>query len=215
MHHAYVYAGRQTLLGALARDARARFRFASEHDPDVRVESYEKFGVDDAAALKALSSLRSVSGRALFVLGIGSSTTEAQQALLKLFEEPQVGSMFVLLAPHGALIPTLRSRTMPYPAELEEQKNSAAAKKFLSEAPTSRSAAVAALLKDEEGARERARDFVDVIERELYVRLQKSHATPHVRAGLEDIAKVRSYLSDRSPSLKMLLEHLAATLPKV
>lgn len=214
MHHAYVYEGTQNMLEALGADARKLFKFAEANDPDVQVRRFEKFGIDDAAGLKAATSLRSVSGRALWVIGIGSITVEAQQALLKLFEEPQEGVTFVLLVPHGALIATLRSRTLPYPHELEGARGTNIAKKFLSEAPKSRSAAVAALLKDDEGARERARELLDGLEGELYRQLQKSKGKSAYREGLEDIAKVRSYLSDRSPSLKMLLEHLAATLPK-
>ena len=63
--------------------------------------------------------------------------------------------------------------------------------------------------KDEEGARERVRGFLDGLE----TILQKDIRSKDIREGLEDIAKVRSYAGDRSPSLKMLLEHLALSLP--
>jgi hypothetical protein len=36
-----------------------------------------------------------------------------------------------------------------------------------------------------------------------------------VRKSLEDIAQFRNYVQDRAPSLKMILEHFAATLPKI
>lgn len=214
-HHAYVCEGPQKLLGELAQNARKLFNFDTGHNPDVQVMVYEKFGIDDSEALKTAVSFKTISGRALYIIGIGSITTEAQQALLKLFEEPQQGVIFVLLVPHGSLIATLRSRMLPYPQAIEFKQNLSAVKKFLQVSPKLRSIAIAALLKDEEGVRERVREFVDSLERELYTQLEKSKGKRGLREGLEDIAKVRSYLGDRSQSLKMLLEHLALSLPTV
>ncbi|MDE1925212.1 MAG: hypothetical protein KGH79_03455 [Patescibacteria group bacterium] len=220
-HHAYIYEGPQELMDALVRDARELFGFKKEHDPDVRAEQWEKFGIDDAQQLKEMAQLKSASGRALYVLGIASITSEAQQALLKLFEEPQVGSVFVLLMPHGTLLPTLRSRLMQYPEgklKLSGQKLSAGSEAFaqsvvvfLKANSRERSAYIAALLKDEENQKERIRSFLKGLEVELSKYMQNKEA----REGLEDIAKVRSYAADRSASLKMLLEHLAAMIPSI
>ncbi len=122
----------------------------------------------------------------------------------------------MLLVPHGALIATLRSRMLEYPQKIDAQKKSTTeAKKFLSESAKSRSSTIAALLKDEEGVRERVRDLLEQLESELYQKLSKVKDKKTSREGLEDIAKVRSYLSDRSPSIKMLLEHLAVSLPRL
>lgn len=206
-HHAYVYEGALTELEALAQDAKVRFDV-----PEVSTERFESFGVDDARELYHLASLKNVAERTVYVVGVSGITTEAQQALLKLFEEPQVGVIFVLLLPHGTILPTLRSRCMPYPWQGEEASEVADAKAFLSSTYKERSAQIAELLKEEEGTRERVRTFVNTLEQLLYMKIGEGTA---VRAGLADIAKVRSYLSDRSPSLKMLLEHLAATLPTV
>ncbi|MBX4192009.1 hypothetical protein KW798_00800 [Candidatus Parcubacteria bacterium] len=76
-----------------------------------------------------------------------------------------------------------------------------------------RSDYITKFLKDDEEVKERARDLVNGLEAELFVRLRKSN-TLELRQGLEDISKVRDYLRDRSPSIKMLLEHLALCLPK-
>lgn len=214
MHHAYFYEGPLALLVELTASARALFNFTGEHNPDVHVRAFEKFGIEDSQALRSLASFKSISGRALFIIGIGSITSEAQQALLKLFEEPSQGSIFVLLVPHGALLPTLRSRLMEYPGNLQPavQKNTVSV--FLKSPYKTRSTAVSALLKDDEGAKERVRALLAGLEAELYAALQKSKGKKEYREALEDIAKVRSYVGDRSPSLKMLLEHLAATLPQ-
>ncbi len=227
-HHAYFYEGPLALLGQLTDSARTLFNFEGEHNPDVAVREFEKFGIDDSQALRDLASFKSTSGRALFVIGIGSITSEAQQALLKLFEEPQSGAIFVLLVPHGVLLPTLRSRLMAYPGKeklggqnsLVESTQSDDAGlfehqvlDFLKGSYKSRSTFITALLKDEEGAKERVRALLAGLEIQLHAALTKSKGAKEYVVALEDIAKVRSYVNDRSPSLKMLLEHLAATLP--
>jgi hypothetical protein len=226
MHHAYLYEGSLTLLPELALEARSQFGFKKEHDPDVSVREYEAFGIEEARKLSETASLRSVSGRALFIIGLSGISVEAQQALLKLLEEPQQGVIFVLLAPHGMIIPTLRSRMMMYRKRtqgadqnsLVEAKptrglfESRLAEAFLKAAPKTRSDEIAKMLKDDEGLRDRVRDFLNALESELYAR---PHTDEKARAALKDISKVRSYAGDRSPSFKMLLEYLALCLPSI
>lgn len=175
------------------------------------VEVFEKFGIDDAKSLISRAQLKQVQGLNTFVLAISSITSEAQQALLKLFEEPQPGQTFIVIVPHGVLLPTVRSRMLPYTGEVKEGKSGSEAKKFLGLSYKDRSASITALLKDDEGVKEKVRALLLGLEAELFKKIKDKAA----REGLEDIAKVRSYVNDRSPSLKMLLEHLAVTLPRI
>lgn len=222
-HHAYYI-----------EDSLSRFEEYKKSINPFWAEKFERFGIGESRELAALASLKNIGGAAIFLIGASSITSEAQQALLKLFEEPQQGSVFILLLPHGSLLPTLRSRMMRYPVQhitkdgpLYNKGPSFVeiAKRFLKEPYKTRSAEIAALLKDDpprlaslgeagEGTRERVREFINALEAELYVRLRKLN-TKEARAGLEDIAKIRGYLGDKAPALKMLLEHLAATLPQI
>jgi DNA polymerase III delta prime subunit len=222
MHHAYVHFGPLRELKALEGSARALFHFDAQHDPDVSVQELEKFGIDEARELKEMGTIRSISGRALYIVGVGTITTEAQQALLKLFEEPQEGVVFVLLAPHGSIIPTLRSRFLEFPNALsgpgvgpaaEPALRRGLAQDFLKASSKERSDTVTKMLKDEDGARERVREFLSALEAALHAAASQAKDKKKLYEGLEDIAKVRSYVGDRSPSLKMLLEHLALSLP--
>ena len=207
MHHAYYIEGPQSL-----------FLPYKEHLKPFWAKSFERFGIDEARALIEQAQLKNF-GKTTFFIATASLTTEAQQALLKLFEEPQEGTMFVLLVPHGSIIGTLRSRMLPYPNQqgstlLVQARTNLDTKKFLRATQKERSALVAAMLKDDEGVRERVRDFLGALEAGLYKHVRPTRAnTKETLQGLEDIAKVRSYVGDRSPSLKMLLEHLAVTLP--
>ncbi len=239
-HHAYVMEGPLSLLPALAADARAIFGFPAEHSPDVFVRELEKLGVEEAAELRTQSAFKSVGGKALFVVGFSLITSEAQQSLLKMLEEPQAGTVFVLLAPHGSLLPTIKSRVLPYPHTLQQStlqkvlgspvsarshlgpdhfaEHSAApsiATLFLKSMGKERSTQIAALLKEEEGERERVRAFLADLEQTVYKALATAKDKKPLLEGLSDIHKVRSYVSDRSPSLKMLLEHVALSLPKL
>lgn len=209
-HHAYLYEGHASLFGQLADDACERFQFVREHNPDVICEQWEKFGIEEARLLSQQAALKSTGGRSLFVLGISSITSEAQQALLKLFEEPRAGAIFVLLVPHGTLLPTLRSRFLEYGGVLEAVKAGNDAQEFLKAPYAKRSAWVTAFLKDDDDARERARVFLGELEQELH---KKGMDKKEVRDGLADIVHFRQYVADRAPSLKMILEHFAATLP--
>ena len=214
-HHAYLFEGPLSNLAGLVEDARTRFTFTGHGNPEVRVVREETFGIAEARSLRQAAALKSATGRALFVVGVSAMTTEAQQALLKLFEEPQRGTIFVLLAPHGMVIPTLRSRMLPSPKVGLTKSNfvTAQAKKFLKSPQAARSAEITKLLKDDEALRERVSAFLDALEAELYTRLAKEGG--RVQEGLEDIAKIRGYTNDRAPSYKMLLEHLAVTLPQI
>ncbi len=174
--------------------------------------AFERFGIDESRELIALASLKNFN-EAVFLIGAASISSEAQQALLKLFEEPQKGTVFILLIPHGALLPTLKSRMLLYPESIVEfSRSDLLAKQFLKMGGEERSDFIAKMLKDEEGLKERVRDFVNALEEKLVDGHQMSLK---VREGLKDIAMVRDYLGDRSPSPKMLLEHLALSLPVI
>ena len=175
---------------------------------------FERFGIDESRELVSLASLKNFK-EAVFLIGAASITSEAQQALLKLFEEPQAGTTFVLLVPHGALLPTLKSRMLLYSklsTVTEDSPRQVEARKFLKINGKERSDFITKILKDEEGLKERVRDFINALETEL---ARTTLAKQAIRDGLADIAMVRDYLGDRSPSLKMLLEHLALSLPTV
>ena len=195
-HHAYYI-----------EDSPAQFDAYKEQIPHFVAQKYERFGIDEARALTQLASLKNISGEAVFLLALGSITSEAQQALLKLLEEPQKGTTFILLLPHGLLLPTLRSRMLEYPKIQITNDKSQTISKFLIANQKERSDFITKLLKDEDGAKERVRDFVNALEVALAKDVKKN------KQGLADIATVRDYLGDRAPSMKMLLEHLALSLP--
>ena len=246
-HHAYYIEGSLQQFAAYVDQVRAAAGLGA-HDPNFVAQQYDTFGIDDARALQQLAQLKTTNGAALFFLAISSMTSEAQQALLKLFEEPQAGVVFVLLVPHGTLLPTLKSRCLAFSpndeiihdaavatpthaksatvASKNLDVNTVQAKQFLAAPYKERSEMIVKMLKptktkaeadtenaggDEDSAKEQARELLNALE----VLLHKDIAKKEIRDALADIAHFRTYLADRSPSLKMILEHFAVTLPKL
>lgn len=211
-HHAYYLEGPTELLPAVEAQTRAALGFA-KNSPDVHVQAYEKFGIEESRALIAKAALKATEGKALYIVATASIQSEAQQALLKLLEEPSPGTVFILLVPHGSLLPTVRSRCLPFPFDGEASTSNKEAKAFLKASPKERSEQIAEMLEEEEGTRERVREFLNALERELYAGFKKKGAArAELARGLEDVGLFRTYLGDRAPSVKMMLEHLAATL---
>ncbi len=210
-HHAYYIEDALSKTDAYIQSIRVSEKFDA-HNPNFIAQNYEKFGIDEARALIQLASLKNTGDRAFFFISAASMTSESQQALLKLFEEPQLGTVFVVLVPLGTLLPTLKSRFLEFPDKQANGQVSDDAGNFLSWPYKKRSDWITALLKNEDDMRERVRVFLNELEGELHKHIDDG---PDIREGLAEIAHFRNYLSDRAPSLKMILEHFAATLPKI
>ena len=113
-HHAYVIAGeRDESVRAIERYIEEAIGFsAAPANPDARWFSYDLLSVEDARTLidRAHRSTSTDAGKVL-VIQTGRFFHEAQNALLKLFEEPPPATVIILSIPsEGMLLPTLRSR---------------------------------------------------------------------------------------------------------
>ena len=160
-HHAYYLEG-----------PTADYELYAAHFRPFWGQKYERFSIDEARRLIELAALKNFKD-SVFLIVAASIPTESQQALLKLFEEPQPGTHFVLVVPHGSLLPTLRSRMMEYPARqipVEKVLGSPpfgrpdhflqeSAASFLGASRKERSEHIVELLKDDEGVREKVREF--------------------------------------------------------
>lgn len=168
----------------------------------------DSFGIDDARRLIEQAARRPIAAPVRsFVLCARTLTIEAQNALLKLFEDPPSTAAFYIVVPHeSALIATLRSR-LARTGEGSLPPTDDDARAFLSLTPAARLAEVAALQKKGDAER------LTSLARQLARIAAKDDALPlGVRA---EVAFAEAHIGMRGGSKKMLLEHLALTLPQV
>src|SRR3989344_8671892 len=111
-HHAYGIAGQpETIIPKLIKSL-LKIGYRTKGNPDFRVESHDVMGVDESRVLKEAAGRKAISGsKKVFIISARGITKEAQNALLKVFEEPPLGTHFFLIVPSlDILLPTLQSR---------------------------------------------------------------------------------------------------------
>lgn len=220
LHHAYVIEGGEDSKDKLLTYIEG-LGITVVGNPDVHIREYDVFGIDDGRALQALESKRAAAGDTkIFIIQINSMTREAQNALLKTFEEPTAGTHFFLLIPSsGILLETLLSRVQRIDMGMSAgttSSSSAFAKQFLVSSAAERLALITDIIEAKD--KQEALSLVNGLEQELYEQSTLGKNISGVEnistEAFESLQSVRSYLHDRSSSVKILLEHLSVTLPR-
>ncbi len=214
-HHAYLISGERA-----SRVEKLRARFVAEgillhNNPDIFEIHTDMLSIDEARALSTRQLRHAVTGsKKIFIISFANMSHEAQNALLKVFEEPTPDTHFFLLteSPH-ALLPTLRSRLENLILEGEgEADDLQEAEAFIAMTPSERLLFVAPLIEEKE------KDKALVLINGLETLLHKNFSTTKredVRLFLKDLEHYRGYLSDRSSSLKLILEFVACMCPSL
>ncbi len=193
-----------------------------KNNPDVVVLRYGLLSVEDARRITELSLGAPFSGEhKVVIISASRAYHEAQNALLKLFEEPPRGTyLFFILPTLGGLLPTLRSRVSVFSASKDFAKLFIAdvAQQFIKASHEKRTAIIKKLAsgKDEEERRENRDEVLQIvngIEAVAYGATQERKSAS-VTELLSDIAVLRGHLYDRSAPVRMILEHLSLVIPK-
>lgn len=218
LHHAYCISG----TGISASFSATFFAFLESElavptrgNPDFWHGQFESLSIDDTRAIKEMQqrSAAVTGAKKVFVISTDTITHEAQNALLKVFEEPTADTHFFLLMPSvEVLLPTLRSRLVIVPLAASEEGEGGAGKEievkaFLGMSKGKRMALIKPLVEGKD--KKAALALVDGLIRALSPDSEKIKA---YQADLEELLTMRGYLSDRSSSVKMILEHLTNTL---
>lgn len=211
LHHAYCIEGAPSdVVPRIVTAIEQHLGMRAQGNPDIIITIYDSFGVDEARALKEAQVQSSFGGgRRVFVVGVDSFTREAQNALLKTFEEPTPHTHFFIVIPRLlSIIPTLKSRVVVVPTREHayEDDTNILAQKFVDGSLKDRFALAKKI--GEAHDREMARRVLDHIERILYTRM----AGKHDQGIFHELFRSKTYLADRGSSPKMLLEHLAIVL---
>lgn len=224
-HHAYVYIGdREAGLAAARAYAADALGLHGSDNPNVAVFEFGLFSVDDARRVASFASQSQATGdRKLIVIATGRLFHEAQNALLKLFEEPTEGTTLVLVVPaEGILLPTLRSRLIRLPdASGGANAIGDVAQEFLSMAKAEREKYVVKLVarskSDKDAEKQAARlEAASVIAGVMRAAHAKNMKAPAKELGLllRDLDRFAPIVHERSAPLKLIFEHLVLVMPE-
>ncbi len=205
-HHAILIEGDKAgALEAFKEHLKSRGKIL-ERNPDIIILDIQNFGIEESRMLTSLA-LRSPIQEVIktIILFAGDITREAQNALLKLLEDPNPHVEFLISVPNAhALLPTLRSRLYIVKGE-KGNEDTNDAKKFIKAAVGERLSQIEKIVKDQkdEGSKENVRSFLLGVIHEL----EKS--SDENMAALKTACDALLYIDDKGSSVKLLLESVA------
>lgn len=221
-HHAYLLVGGEPTCLELLSVLEKRHKVIIHGNPDYYEHHYDNFTIDDARELKSMHEMRptGTDGRKIFIVSMNGVTIEAQNALLKLLEEPAEYATFFLIVPSAhLLLPTVKSRLMKIDTQEEGSGGGVPSddilkltKIFVTSGIKEQLDIVKALVEDiskEKKTKQDAIIFLDAIQAHIYETKGVKGVNNGGYDSLEAIEVARKYANDRSPSLKMLLEYVA------
>jgi DNA polymerase III delta prime subunit len=201
LHHAYL------LVGEVSEVEAKLHTFFEAHDaklvgsPDFFPFKEELFGIEEARELNLQAVRKAFGARKVFLIAPERLTLEAQNALLKTFEEPIPATHFFLVMREERLVlPTLLSR-MQVVRVAASADASAEAARFLA-MPTTKRLAFAKKFAD---AEQSLSAFLD----ELLFLLRSQG---NKREAVRQVYEARLVSDDRGAAPRLILEHLSLVL---
>lgn len=206
LHHAYLLIGQREKIKSMVRDFLLQSLglniFSS---PDVRVFSSSNLSIDDVRQIKVYEEFKDFGGeRKIFIIDSDFITLEAQNALLKILEEPTKGTHFFMIISQDTVIDTLRSRM--YVLNLNEVTPED--ESWLSSSLEEKLELIKKITDDSNSnPKQEAINFVNKIERELYNSGVVNNFNKIVLCQ-----NTRKYLYDKGAPIKMILESFVLSL---
>jgi DNA polymerase III delta prime subunit len=205
-HHAYVLLGEKSVGEVYLENIFSELVISPLGNPDIHFLDGDVFGVDDARRISEEAQVKAFGSKKIFVIRSSRITPEAQNALLKTFEEPPADTHFFVFARESSsFLPTLLSRMHTVRlGRIEEPRAEAEAFLDMSLAQRIVFARKFADEKEERGTSALA-EFLD----SLLLVLQKTKAPLTI---LKKIFNVRLFAEDPSAMSRLIIEHLALML---
>jgi DNA polymerase III delta prime subunit len=179
---------------------------------------FDQFQVDDSRALTMQAQIKTPEGKKMiFLIFANSINHQAQNALLKILEEPSARTYFFMVIPKvDNLLPTFLSRAVVVRRNSADLNN-----QIISNAKEVKEMTIADRLKfveklvkdikDEKVDRIEARAFVQNLISDLRTELEKNPST-ELTKKIESLMQIEDYLGDSGASIKILLERAVLLL---
>lgn len=216
LHHAYLLVGnKEVIFPKLKNFLEKNVGFKTSGNPDFWYRQFKTFTIEDARQVadteKRKSFAKDLTSGILkvFVIETEIITTEAQSAMLKVFEEPTTGTHFFIISPQDIFLPTLRSRMQVLQFENLKQSN-IKPESILSLKLGERLLKVKEIteaISDEEKTKQDAVAFLNEIEKELYLKGVEEFSN-----SLKICQNARTSLYDRGAPVKIILENLVISI---
>lgn len=212
-HHAYLLEGDLSPSYEALLKSLIHLEIPVFGNPDIFIKEYENILIDDVREIKDFESesASEKNKRKIIILKTRAFSYPAQNALLKVFEEPRAGVVFFLMMPEATkLFPTLRSRLFALTGKYaEDSEVREAAANFLKVSKKERLDFIKKFADMESKVllKEKAVKFLNFLELEI----SKKELYGGTKV-LEDIYLAKKYIGDQGSSPKILLEHLAVVL---
>jgi DNA polymerase III delta prime subunit len=212
LFHSYVVSGAKNQAKQVITDLLSLHDLYKKNSADCIVNERVTFSIDDARELKEWQALAPSEGHSkVYILYTDFITREAENALLKTFEEPTPGTHIFFSVPNSQiLLPTLMSRVRHLEVGNDGDLNEA--KKFLSHSVSERLIYISELIEkgDDDDAsaivRQKAISFLNSLEKIFSSDAEKNFTK------LGHVLKFKKYLQVPGASTKMILETLALTI---
>ncbi|HEV7423601.1 MAG TPA: hypothetical protein VGO21_00230 [Candidatus Paceibacterota bacterium] len=233
LHHAYLIEGaREELVPEVLKFVKS-LGIETEGNPDFLYISTDSIKIEDARNLKSFAMEKGFgigkNTKKIFLISANSFLLEAQNSLLKMFEEPIENTIFFLVVPDAhALLKTLVSRFYFISARQDLTEETINADKFIALPLQKRIDFIKELLVEEDenleeepplggssskldSSRSKALKFLNALESALHKKLI-SNTSLNI-TYFEHFFKVREFLRMPGSSTKSLMESVALVIP--
>lgn len=196
----------------------------------------DSFTIEDARNLKSYATEKGYSSaKKIFIISVNSFLLEAQNSLLKMFEEPIENTHFFLIVPDAnALLDTLVSRFYFISAKSDFSEEIKNVERFIAMPLPERINFIKELITEADqedtewneiivldSARSKARKFLNslesVLHNKIFIQGAKNNPKedPSTLIPFRQIFKVRQFLRQPGSSTKILMESVALVVPNL
>ncbi|MBU1046270.1 hypothetical protein KKH36_00630 [Patescibacteria group bacterium] len=218
LHHAYLLEGeKESVFKELILFLENDLNFQTSANPDFYLGDFDSFGINDGRVIKDFQSKKTLAGdKQIIIIQTNFITNEAQNSLLKMFEEPTENThIFLIIHSSENLLTTLKSRLQIVKFQRDNLTNDFV-DDFLKASISERFDLIKVFLPkttNDKADKAGAIQFLNNLEKDLYIKFKQNNEKD-LKNIFQEIIQNRSYLSDRSPSVKMILEHISQIIPR-